>query len=315
MAVLTFLLLNITAYAQTVSVLNDEQVYFVASPPTGPAPLTIQFTSHITQGDAKQYDYYWTFGDGENSTEANPRHTYNAAKVYTATLTISNSIAPGEAGSYLAKILVTAPVSTPTPTPGPGDQGGIPPTSGSSGTSGQNSSGPAQIDNSTNASVTPLSVSVIPGVASASRGPSPSMGISPTPKPTIAAVSDGTSSGLGPSFTISSDGLQILLAAFIAVVIAGVIIFVFNRMSKRPKKKKDPKSQKPATQIYPKQPVKSAMDRPAIQPASKPANDPVKQHGDIPEDYLYGLVMGRPEDKPQPGQSGSTDQSRYKRMR
>ncbi len=312
-AVSAFLLLSIPAYAQTVSVLNDEQVYFVVSPPTGPAPLTMQFTSHITQGDAKQYDYYWTFGDGQNSTETNPRHTYTVPKTYTVTLTISNSIAPGEAGSYIAKVIVTAPTSTSTPTlmPGPGDTGGIP-SSGPSGTSGKNSTGPAPA----NASVTPVPnrVSVIPGAVNASPGPSP--GISSTPKPTIAAVAGGTSSGLGPSFTISSDGLQILIAAFIALVIAGVIIFVFNRMSKRPRKKTDAKPQKPAPKTNPKPPVNHTINKPAIKPAGKPANVPVKKHDDVSEDYLYGLVMGRPGDTAQPpGQSGGTDQYGRKRLR
>jgi PKD repeat protein len=59
---------------------------FVASPLSGPAPLTVVFTNTST-GD---FDVsLWEFGDGGTSSVENPSHIFELPGVYTVTLTVS----------------------------------------------------------------------------------------------------------------------------------------------------------------------------------------------------------------------------------
>ncbi len=60
---------------------------FVGSPTSGEVPLTVNFTNQSTGATS----YSWNFGDGGNSTAANPNHTYTSAGAYTVTLTATNS--------------------------------------------------------------------------------------------------------------------------------------------------------------------------------------------------------------------------------
>jgi PKD repeat protein len=78
---------------------------FTASPRSGYAPLTVQFTS-ISGGTPVGWE--WNFGDGKTATEENPRHTYSSPGSYTVSLTIEN--ASGETGSRVLSgyIVVTA---------------------------------------------------------------------------------------------------------------------------------------------------------------------------------------------------------------
>jgi len=60
----------------------------VATPPGGRAPLSVQFTG---SGSADpDFTYSWDFGDGSNSTQADPQHTYTTAGTYKATLTVTD---------------------------------------------------------------------------------------------------------------------------------------------------------------------------------------------------------------------------------
>ncbi len=59
---------------------------FTASPTSGCAPLTVNFTDQST-GDITSWS--WDFGDGTTSTEQNPTHTYNSAGTYTVSLTVT----------------------------------------------------------------------------------------------------------------------------------------------------------------------------------------------------------------------------------
>jgi hypothetical protein len=54
-----------------------------ASPQSGVAPLTVQFTNRIG-GDCRTF--LWVFGDGHSATNNNPRHTYGQVTNYAAVL-------------------------------------------------------------------------------------------------------------------------------------------------------------------------------------------------------------------------------------
>lgn len=73
---------------------------FTASPTSGLAPLTVQFTDTST-GDPTSW--LWDFGDGSTSTEQHPTHTYTDPGTWTATLTVSNP-----SGSSTAQTTVAA---------------------------------------------------------------------------------------------------------------------------------------------------------------------------------------------------------------
>lgn len=60
---------------------------FSASPLSGTAPLTVQFTDSST-GNPTTWN--WDFGDGSSSTKQNPSHIYTTAGTYSVTLTAAN---------------------------------------------------------------------------------------------------------------------------------------------------------------------------------------------------------------------------------
>lgn len=60
---------------------------FSASPTSGYTPLKVQFTDNSTGTPAS---WKWNFGDGSNSTEKNPAHTYNETGKYNVSLTVKN---------------------------------------------------------------------------------------------------------------------------------------------------------------------------------------------------------------------------------
>ncbi len=60
---------------------------FSAIPTSGTAPLNVSFTDY-SKGSPTAWK--WSFGDGVNSTEQNPTHTYSKAGNYTVVLTASN---------------------------------------------------------------------------------------------------------------------------------------------------------------------------------------------------------------------------------
>ncbi len=67
---------------------------------SGYAPLTAQFTD-LSENAA---EWNWDFGDGTNSTEQSPAHTYSSAGTYTVNLTVSN-----QNGTALKSVIVTVP--------------------------------------------------------------------------------------------------------------------------------------------------------------------------------------------------------------
>src|SRR5208337_4170241 len=60
---------------------------FTSDVTVGAAPLSVHFTDQSTHVPAS---WYWDFGDGTNSTDQNPAHTY-ASGIYTVNLTVKNA--------------------------------------------------------------------------------------------------------------------------------------------------------------------------------------------------------------------------------
>ena len=77
-----------SSYIAASSVLNTPVSKLSASPTSGNMPLTVHFTDQST-GSPTAWE--WAFGDGSNSTETNPVHTYNKSGIYSVTLTTSNA--------------------------------------------------------------------------------------------------------------------------------------------------------------------------------------------------------------------------------
>jgi PKD repeat protein len=82
-------------------------VDFTATPTLGGAPLSVQFTSLVTNTVTT---YAWDFGDGQSSSAAQPAHSYSAAGVYTVTLTVSG---PGGSATKRRSSCITV-TNTPT---------------------------------------------------------------------------------------------------------------------------------------------------------------------------------------------------------
>ena len=61
---------------------------FNATPTSGCAPLIVQFTDNSTGSPT---GWYWTFGDGGNSTAQNVSHQYSSAGTYTVSLNVTNA--------------------------------------------------------------------------------------------------------------------------------------------------------------------------------------------------------------------------------
>ena len=73
------------------------QVFASASPTSGFAPLTVQFTGFAEDPQGDELTIEWDFGDGATSNELSPEHTYTEPGSYTATLTATDS--DGETGT------------------------------------------------------------------------------------------------------------------------------------------------------------------------------------------------------------------------
>lgn len=61
------------------------------SPGSGSAPVNVSFSSVVT-GGVPPYTYNWTFGDGNYSSEATPRHDFEAPGTFNVTLTVVDSV-------------------------------------------------------------------------------------------------------------------------------------------------------------------------------------------------------------------------------
>jgi PKD repeat protein len=85
--------ITVSDYSNTASVvpLTAPQAAFTATPVSGSAPLTVQFTDQSTAGTGSIVSWHWDFGDGGSSEEANPLYTYQNPGLYTVSLTVIDS--------------------------------------------------------------------------------------------------------------------------------------------------------------------------------------------------------------------------------
>ena len=98
-----------TGYINVVNSLEPPIAAFSASPTYGKMPLNVSF---IDQSTGSPTAWKWYFGDGTNSTEQNPTHTYAKTGQYAVTLTASN-IAGSNAITKLNYISVGNSVKAP----------------------------------------------------------------------------------------------------------------------------------------------------------------------------------------------------------
>jgi PKD repeat protein len=78
------------------------QVQAFASPTSGFAPLTVQFTGIAQHALGDEMTIEWDFGDGQVSSELSPEHTYTEPGLYSATLTATDT--DGETDSASVEI-------------------------------------------------------------------------------------------------------------------------------------------------------------------------------------------------------------------
>ena len=85
--------MTVSDYSNIASVvpLTAPQAAFIATPVSGSAPLTVQFTDQSTAGTGSIVSWHWDFGDGGSSEEANPFYTYQNPGLYTVGLTVIDS--------------------------------------------------------------------------------------------------------------------------------------------------------------------------------------------------------------------------------
>ena len=87
---------------------------FTATPTTGTAPLTVNFTDTSTGGPTS---WAWAFGDGGTSTAQSPSHTYTGNGTFTATLTATNGQGSTSSSRTITVSQPTAPTASFTATP------------------------------------------------------------------------------------------------------------------------------------------------------------------------------------------------------
>ncbi len=96
--------------SQTVSVTNVAPVAgFTTSPEDPTTQVDIDFTDTSTDSDGSVVDWNWDFGDGANSTEANPSHRYADDGTYTVTLTVTDDDGATDATSQTVTVANVAP--------------------------------------------------------------------------------------------------------------------------------------------------------------------------------------------------------------
>jgi PKD repeat protein len=104
------LIIETDLYSIFLSYENDVPVYvqtyisYMLNPPNYPpipnilvdkcvdySPFTVDFTGYACDPDGSIVSYHWDFGDGSNSTEQNPTHTFQNNGTYSTTLTVKDN--------------------------------------------------------------------------------------------------------------------------------------------------------------------------------------------------------------------------------
>ncbi|MFT5288155.1 MAG: PKD repeat protein [Planctomycetota bacterium] len=78
---------------------------FTGTPPTGLAPLSVDFTNTSTGGITSSI---WSFGDGGSSSSSDPSYVYNVAGTYSVSLTVTGTTG-SDTETKIAYIVVDAP--------------------------------------------------------------------------------------------------------------------------------------------------------------------------------------------------------------
>jgi PKD repeat protein len=87
---------------------------FVGTPRVGYNNLTVQFADLSTGSPTT---WFWSFGDGEYSTEVNPVHTYASPGAYSVQLTVSSSF--NSDAEYKSNYIIVEGTATPDIAPEP----------------------------------------------------------------------------------------------------------------------------------------------------------------------------------------------------
>nr|NQU93500.1 PKD domain-containing protein [Bacteroidota bacterium] len=82
--------MEITGFAIPFGNIEPPIADFNADVTSGFAPLEVQFTDLSTQGSGVIDEWYWDFGDGNNSAIQNPDHIYETPGTYTVSLTVTD---------------------------------------------------------------------------------------------------------------------------------------------------------------------------------------------------------------------------------
>lgn len=72
-----------------IRVVQGPRADFSATPTTGNAPLSVQFSDDSDPGSAPVTERVWDFGDGTTSTAKDPVHVYEQPGIYTVSLTVT----------------------------------------------------------------------------------------------------------------------------------------------------------------------------------------------------------------------------------
>lgn len=94
-----------------------------ATPSSGGAPLMVSFTGSNSTDNESIASYMWDFGDGMNSTEADPEHIYTEPGMYTVVLTVTDDGGLTDTDTLMITVLTgdgtPIAVAEATPTTGP----------------------------------------------------------------------------------------------------------------------------------------------------------------------------------------------------
>ncbi len=110
-----------------------------ASPDSGIAPLTVNFTATANDADGSIVSYAWNFGDDSTSTDQNPSHIYQNSGNYTARVTVTDNEGASVQDSVTIKVIALN--IPPTVTASASPDSGITPLAVSFSASGNDSDG------------------------------------------------------------------------------------------------------------------------------------------------------------------------------